>query len=105
MNLTKYEISEGLQKELGISKLISKEIVDQVFEQIRFSLEEGKPVKLSRFGNFELRDKKARPGRNPKTGEPKLIEARRVVTFKASQKLKAKVQQCHSHIHQKADQT
>ncbi len=93
MTLTKAEIAEGLQKELGITKLVSKEIVDQVFEQIRLSLEEGNSVKLSSFGNFELRDKKARPGRNPKTGEPKLIAARRVVTFKAGQKLKVKVQQ------------
>jgi integration host factor subunit alpha len=91
--LTKAEIAEGLQKELGLTKLASKEIVDQLFEEIRLSLETGRSVKLSSFGNFELRDKKERPGRNPKTGEPKLIKARRVVTFKAGQKLKAKVQQ------------
>ena len=94
MTLTKAEIAEGLQKELGLTKLIAKEIVDEVFEQIRLSLESGKSVKISSFGNFELRDKKARPGRNPKTGEPKTIEARRVVTFKAGQKLKAKIQHC-----------
>ncbi len=91
--LTKAELSEGLQKELGHTKLVAKNIVDDVFEAIRTSLESGVSVKLSSFGNFELRDKKARPGRNPKTGEPKLINARRVVTFKAGQKLKDKVQE------------
>jgi len=105
MTLTKYEIAEGLQKELGLTKLVAKEIVDQVFEQIRLSLEAGMPVKLSSFGNFELRDKKARPGRNPKTGEPKLIDARRVVTFKAGQKLKAKIQECQHPVDQKAVET
>lgn len=91
MTLTKAEIGEGLQNDLGLTKLVAKEIVDQVFEEIRVNLEEGKNVKLSSFGNFELRDKKDRPGRNPKTGETKIVKARRVVTFKAGQKLKAKV--------------
>jgi len=93
MTLTKAEIAEGLQQELEKTKLVAKDIVDQVFEEIRTTLEGGEPVRISGFGNFELRDKKARPGRNPKTGEPKIIKARRVVTFKAGQKLKAKVQQ------------
>ncbi len=93
MTLTKAEIAEDLQKKLALTKLVSKDIVDQVFEEIRYHLEEGEPVRISGFGNFELRDKQARPGRNPKTGEPKIIKARRVVTFKAGQKLKAKVQE------------
>ena len=93
MTLTKAELAEGLQKELGLTKLVSKDLVDQVFEEIRVTLESGVSVKLSGFGNFELRDKKERPGGNPKTGELKVIKARRVVTFKAGQKLKKKVQQ------------
>lgn len=91
--LTKAEIAQHLCGRHGISKLVSKEIVDSVFEEIRLALETGRPVKLSSFGNFELRDKFSRPGRNPKTGEEKIISARRVVTFKAGQKLKIKVQQ------------
>jgi integration host factor subunit alpha len=93
MTLTKAEIAEALQRDLGLAKLVAKEIVDQVFEEIRSNLEIGRPVKLSSFGNFDLRDKKDRPGRNPKTGETKIVSARRVVTFKAGQKLKAKILQ------------
>ena len=91
--LTKAEIAEGLVKKLGMTKQLAKELVDQIFEQIRAHLEQGIPVKISKFGGFELRDKKARPGRNPKTGEEKVIAARRVVTFKAGQKLKAMIEQ------------
>jgi integration host factor subunit alpha len=93
MTLTKAEIALELQKEIGLEKLVAKEFVDQIFEEIRTNLEGGLEVKLSSFGNFELRDKKARPGRNPKTREPKLIKARRVVTFRSGQKLKAKLQE------------
>lgn len=92
MTLTKAELASGLQQKFKLQKLVAKDIVDRIFEEIRLSLETGSSVKLSSFGNFELRDKKARPGRNPKTGEPKLIKARRVVTFKAGQKLKNKIQ-------------
>lgn len=92
MTLTKAEIAANLQQKFGLTNLVSKEIVDQVFEEMRLSLEAGRPIKLSGLGNFDLRDKKARPGRNPKTGEPKVIAARRVVTFKAGQKLKAKIE-------------
>ena len=90
--LTKAEIAEGLQEKFRLTKSVAKEIVDQVFEEMRLSLEAGREIKLSGLGNFDLRDKKARPGRNPKTGEPKVIAARRVVTFKAGQKLKAKIE-------------
>lgn len=93
MTLTKADLANHLYTQLGISKLVVKDIVDLVFEEIRQALEQGKNVKLSGFGNFELRDKFPRPGRNPKTGEEKVIAARRVVTFKAGQKLKTKVQQ------------
>lgn len=93
MTLTKAELADQLFNQLGMSKLVAKEIVDLLFEEIRQALEQGEPIKLSGFGNFELRDKFPRPGRNPKTGEEKTISGRRVVTFKAGQKLKAVVHQ------------
>ena len=68
-----------------------KEMVEAFFEQIKLALENGESVKLSGFGNFELRSKSERPGRNPKTGEEVPIKARRVVTFHSSQKLKSSV--------------
>lgn len=92
MALTKADLVERLLEELGLNKRDAKELVDQFFEEIKSELEAGKPVKLSGFGNFDLRDKKQRPGRNPKTGEEIPITARRVVTFKPGQKLKAKVE-------------
>jgi len=88
MAITKAELALSLYEELGLNKRESKEFVEQFFETIKSSLENGNSVKLSGFGNFGLRDKSARPGRNPKTGEEIPISARRVVTFKASQKLK-----------------
>ena len=88
MSITKAELAVSLHEELGLNKRESKEFVEQFFETIKASLEQGSSVKLSGFGNFGLRDKPARPGRNPKTGEEIPISARRVVTFKASQKLK-----------------
>ena len=92
MALTKAEISERLFEELGLNKREAKEIVETFFEQIRQALQEGAQVKLSGFGNFDLREKKQRPGRNPKTGEEIPISARRVVTFRPGQKLKARVE-------------
>ncbi len=92
MALTKAELAENLFKVLGINKREAKELVEFFFEQIRKLLENGQEVRLSGFGNFNLRDKKERPGRNPKTGQDVLISARRVVTFKAGQKLKARVE-------------
>lgn len=88
MSVTKAELAVSLHEELGLNKRESKEFVEKFFEMMKRSLEEGQAVKLSGFGNFGLRDKPARPGRNPKTGEEIPITARRVVTFKASQKLK-----------------
>ena len=76
---------------LGLNKRASKEIVEAFFGEIRGSLENGEQVKLSGFGNFDLRDKNERPGRNPKTGEDIPISARRVVTFRPGQKLKSRV--------------
>ncbi len=90
--LTKAEIAEKLYEELGLNKREAKEIVEMFFEDIRSALETGNQVKLSGFGNFDLRDKNQRPGRNPKTGEEIPISARRVVTFRPGQKLKARVE-------------
>jgi len=90
--LTKADMAEMLYQELGLNKREAKELVEMFFEEVRSSLETGKQVKLSGFGNFDLRDKKQRPGRNPKTGEEIPISARRVVTFRPGQKLKARVE-------------
>jgi len=90
--LTKAELAEMLFDRVGLNKRESKDIVETFFEQIRHALVQGDPVKLSGFGNFQVRDKPARPGRNPKTGEVIPIAARRVVTFHASQKLKGAVE-------------
>jgi integration host factor subunit alpha len=93
MALTKAEIAEHLVNKLNINKRDAKEVVEAFFEQIRNALESGEQVKLSGFGNFDLRDKSERPGRNPKTGEDIPISARRVVTFRPGQKLKSRVEQ------------
>lgn len=90
--LTKAGMSERLFDELGLNKREAKEIVEAFFEEIRLSLESNEQVKISGFGNFDLRDKSERPGRNPKTGEEIPISARRVVTFRPGQKLKARVE-------------
>ncbi len=91
--LTKASLAEMLYEELGFNKREAKELVELFFEEIRASLEDNEPVKLSGFGNFDLRDKTQRPGRNPKTGEEIPITARRVVTFRPGQKLKARVEE------------
>ena len=90
--LTKAEMAEKLFEELGLNKREAKEVVELFFEEVRSSLESNEQVKLSGFGNFDLRDKSQRPGRNPKTGEEIHITARRVVTFRPGQKLKARVE-------------
>jgi len=94
--LTKAELAEMLFERVGLNKREAKDIVDTFFEEIRDALTRGETVKLSGFGNFQVRDKPARPGRNPKTGEVIPIAARRVVTFHASQKLKGMVEQMPS---------
>ena len=91
MTLTKADIVESIILQVGLERHDAKQMVDDMFEEIRACLADGEPVKLSGFGNFELRDKRQRPGRNPKTGEEIPISARRVVSFKAGQKLKARV--------------
>lgn len=92
MALTKADLAETLFNELGLNKREAKEFVELFFEKIRSALENGEQVKLSGFGNFGLRHKNPRPGRNPKTGEEIPISARRVVTFRASHKLKERVE-------------
>ncbi|MBS0290332.1 MAG: integration host factor subunit alpha [Proteobacteria bacterium] len=92
MALTKAEISEALSQSLGLNKRDAKEIVELMFEEVRLALEKGESVKVSGFGNFDLRNKSERPGRNPKTGQDIPISARRVVTFKPGQKLKVRVE-------------
>jgi integration host factor subunit alpha len=89
--LTKAEIADALFEQLGLNKREAREFVDLFFEEIRSTLERGEQVKLSGFGNFELRKKNQRPGRNPKTGEEIPISARRVVSFRPGQKLRARV--------------
>ncbi len=97
MALTKADMADHLFEELGLNKREAKDLVDSFFEEIRKTLERGEEVKLSGFGNFELREKKERPGRNPKTGEEIPITARRVVTFRPGQKLKAKMDAIAGH--------
>ncbi|WP_068545544.1 integration host factor subunit alpha [Thalassotalea crassostreae] len=96
MALTKAEVSEHLYEELGLSKRDAKVLVEEFFEQIRSCLEAGEQVKLSGFGNFDLRVKNERPGRNPKTGEDIPISARKVVTFRPGQKLKSRVEEANN---------
>ncbi|MCJ8340035.1 MAG: integration host factor subunit alpha [Pseudomonadales bacterium] len=90
-SLTKADMAERLNEELGLNKREAKDIVESFFNEIRHSLAHNEQVKLSGFGNFYLRDKSERPGRNPKTGEEVPISARRVVTFRPGQKLKDRV--------------
>lgn len=92
MALTKADMAERLFDELGLNKREAKEMVELFFERTREALEHGSQVKLSGFGNFDLREKGERPGRNPKTGAEIPITARRVVTFRPGQKLKARVE-------------
>ena len=92
MSLTKAEIANRLFDEVGLNKREAKEFVDAYFETIKNALESGENVKLSGFGNFQLREKNERPGRNPKTGEEIPISARRVVTFRPGQKLRSRVE-------------
>ncbi|HEY6530374.1 MAG TPA: integration host factor subunit alpha [Cellvibrionaceae bacterium] len=91
-SLTKADLAERLYEELGFNKREAKDLVDAFFDTVRAALEGNESVKLSGFGNFDLRDKRQRPGRNPKTGEEIPITARRVVTFKPGQKLRERVE-------------
>lgn len=90
--ITKIDITENLIEKYQLPKNEAKKVVENFFEEVRISLESGHDVKLSGFGNFELRNKASRPGRNPKTGDVVAVSARRVVTFKPGQKLRARVE-------------
>ena len=96
--LTKADLAERLHEELGLNKREVKDIVELFFSEIRVALESGNQVKISGFGNFDLRDKKQRPGRNPKTGQEIPISARRVVTFRPGQKLKFRVEKYAGNV-------
>lgn len=100
MTLTKAELADMLFDKVGLNKREAKDMVEAFYEEVRNALEAGDSVKLSGFGNFQLRDKPQRPGRNPKTGEEIPITARRVVTFHASQKLKAAVEKAYGQSSQ-----
>ena len=104
MTLTKADLADLLFEKVGLNKREAKDMVESFFEEVRRSLESGEGVKLSGFGNFQLRDKPQRPGRNPKTGEEIPITARRVVTFHASQKLKAMVEKNYGGGQQRPEQ-
>ena len=89
--LTKAQLADALFDQLGLNKREANEFIDAFFGQIMSALIQGHEVKISGFGNFEVRNKAARPGRNPRTGEPVPIPARRVITFKAGGLLKSKI--------------
>ena len=91
MTVTKADLANTLYEQLGLNKREAKELVELFFEKIREALERGESVKLSGFGGFSVLDKRSRPGRNPKTGEEVAVSPRRVVTYKASQKVKTKI--------------
>lgn len=99
MALTKAEMAEKLYEEVGLNKREAKEFVDAFFNALREALEQGRQIKLSGFGNFDLRRKNPRPGRNPKTGEEIPISARTVVTFRPGQKLKERVEAFVGGVH------
>ncbi|EFL91222.1 integration host factor (IHF) DNA-binding protein alpha subunit [Candidatus Regiella insecticola LSR1] len=92
MALTKDNIAENLTEKLGIDKPVAKQLVESFFDEICLILKEERELKVSKFGNFVVRDKPQRPGRNPKTGEGIPISARSVVTFKSGQRLKKEVE-------------
>ncbi|MBV5299265.1 MAG: integration host factor subunit alpha [Rhodoferax sp.] len=90
--LTKAQLAELLFDQIGLNKRESKDMVDAFFDLVSGSLVAGQDVKIAGFGNFQIRTKAPRPGRNPRTGEAVPIKARRVVTFHASHKLKEQIQ-------------
>ena len=90
--LTKAQLAELLFEQIGLNKRESKDMIDAFFDLVADNLVEGLDVKISGFGNFQIRTKAPRPGRNPRTGEAIPIGARRVVTFHASHKLKEQIQ-------------
>ena len=89
--IKKLDLVNHLHDTLGLNKVESRELVEAFFQEIKQSLKNNEDVKISGFGSFKILNKKERPGRNPKTGEPVTISARKVVTFKASQKLRKRI--------------
>ncbi len=92
MTITKDSLVQMVHNEIGLNKREAKDLIESFFEEIKKSLEDGNDIRLSGFGNFHLRDKAPRPGRNPKTGIEVTISSRRVVTFKSGLKLKSKLE-------------
>ncbi len=92
MALTKADMAASLFNEIGLNKHEARELVDSFFKELEACLAVAEQIRLAGFGNFYLRDKNERPGRNPKTGEEIPISARRVVTFRAGKKLKARIE-------------
>ena len=91
MTLTKADIVESIIAQIGVPRPEARQIVDELFEEVRVCLSAGEIVKLSGFGNFELRDKKQRPGRNPKTGEAVEVPAKSIPYFRAGKELRERV--------------
>jgi len=98
MSLTKQDITNTLVKKTELTKTQALALTNQFFDQIIETLKDGEEVKLSSFGNFVVREKTARPGRNPKTGKDVMISARKVVTFKAGPKLKLATKKAKEYI-------
>lgn len=94
--VTRADLADAVHQEVGLSRQDCAELVERTLEIVVEALERGEEVKLSGFGVFQVRDKRARVGRNPKTGEPAAIDPRRVISFRASQLMKAKVQAAHT---------
>jgi len=103
VTLTKAELADLMFEKVGLNKREAKDMVESFFEEIRIALERGEMVKLSGFGNFQLRKKPQRPGRNPKTGEEIPITARREVNFRASQKLKSLAETAYTDTGEQED--
>lgn len=98
MTLTKADLRDRLVEKLNIESRDAADLVDDFFQTLRNTLSQGQEVKLSSFGNFEIKDKRERPGRNPKTGEAIPVTARRVVTFKPSNTLKERVYSLNDQV-------
>jgi len=97
MAITKASLTQDIISEMGLNQRQAKALVDQFFAEIKNTLEQAETVKLSGFGNFILRDKVSRPGRNPKTGEEAVISARRIVAFKPGLKFRNQINHSHGH--------
>ncbi len=96
--LTRADLAEAVHQEVGLTRQDCADLVERTLELIALALQRGEMVKISGFGVFQVREKRARVGRNPKTGEPAAIDPRRVITFRASQVMKAKVEHAHLNL-------